>query len=70
MCSLLDLFFVSVLLDAGAGDKWRFTEPGTNIVVGRSEGTALASYNMFVNGDFATADSERRDIVLGWFIPS
>ncbi|RHZ52481.1 hypothetical protein CDV55_103014 [Aspergillus turcosus] len=63
--SLLDLFFVSVLLDAGAGDKWRFTEPGTNIVVGRSEGTALASYNMFLNGDFATADSERRDIVLG-----
>ncbi|KAF4220097.1 hypothetical protein CNMCM6805_000860 [Aspergillus fumigatiaffinis] len=63
--SLLDLFFVSVLLDAGAGDKWRFTEPGTNIVVGRSEGTALASYNMFMNGDFATADSERRDIVMG-----
>jgi hypothetical protein len=54
-----------VLLDAGAGDKWRFTEPGTNIVVGRSEGTALASYNMFMNGDFATADSERRDIVMG-----
>ncbi|KAL5692898.1 hypothetical protein EMGR_005596 [Emarellia grisea] len=62
---LLDLFFVSVLLDAGAGDRWRFTEPDTDIVVGRSEGTALASYNMFVNGDFSTVDSERRDVVMG-----
>lgn len=54
-----------MLLDAGAGDRWRFTEPDTDIVVGRSEGTALASYNMFVNGDFSTVDSERRDVVMG-----
>ncbi|KAH1553806.1 hypothetical protein KXX57_006474 [Aspergillus fumigatus] len=46
-------------------DRWRFTEPDTDIVVGRSEGTALASYNMFVNGDFSTVDSERRDVVMG-----
>ncbi|KAG3193949.1 hypothetical protein PC129_g24970, partial [Phytophthora cactorum] len=26
---LIDLFFVSVLLAAGAGDRWRFKEPGT-----------------------------------------
>ncbi len=26
---LIDLFVVSVLLDAGAGDKWKFVEPGS-----------------------------------------
>ncbi|EAW15316.1 URC4/urg3 family protein [Aspergillus clavatus NRRL 1] len=61
---LVDLFFVSVLLDAGAGDKWRFTEPETQGVFGRSEGIAVASYHMFINGDFAS-NSERKDIVTG-----
>ncbi|GMG09648.1 unnamed protein product [Aspergillus oryzae] len=51
--SLVDLFFVSVLLDAGAGDKWRFTELGSNAVIGRSEGIAVATLHMFNNGEFA-----------------
>jgi hypothetical protein len=44
---LIDLFFVSVLLDAGAGDHWRYTEPDTGNIYERSEGIAVASLNMF-----------------------
>jgi hypothetical protein len=44
---LIDLFFVSVLLDAGAGDYWRYTEPNTTDVYERSEGIAVASLHMF-----------------------
>ncbi|KAL4913091.1 hypothetical protein BDW62DRAFT_170837 [Aspergillus aurantiobrunneus] len=65
--SLVDLFFVSVLLDAGAGDAWKFTEPGTEKVYTRSEGIAVASLYMFLEGDFAgNHDGERggrRDVV-------
>ncbi|KAE8385711.1 hypothetical protein BDV23DRAFT_14784 [Aspergillus alliaceus] len=63
--SLVDLFFVSVLLDAGAGDKWRFTEPGSNLAIGRSEGIAVATLYMFSEGEFALPGSDRKDIVLG-----
>uniref|UniRef100_A0A8H7NPQ4 Uracil catabolism protein 4 n=1 Tax=Bionectria ochroleuca TaxID=29856 RepID=A0A8H7NPQ4_BIOOC len=40
---LIDLFFVSVLLDAGAGDVWSFKEPETEQSYVRSEGIAVAS---------------------------
>ncbi|RDW72689.1 URC4/urg3 family protein [Aspergillus mulundensis] len=67
--SLLDLFFVSVLLDAGAGDLWTFTEPGTGNVYNRSEGIAVASLYMFLGGEFAgeigTDGDGRKDIVTG-----
>ena len=63
--SLLDLFFVSVLLDAGAGDTWKFREPETGAVFNRSEGIAVASLYMFLNGDFASKGSERKDVVHG-----
>ena len=49
--NLLDLFVVSVLLDAGAGDKYKFNG------VGRSEGLALASLEMFKNGLFSSNPS-------------
>ena len=48
----IDLFFVSVLLDAGAGDVWKFTEPGTGGLYSRSEGIAVASLYMFTDGAF------------------
>ncbi|KAF4471915.1 urg3 [Fusarium albosuccineum] len=48
---LIDLFFVSVLLDAGAGDVWSFKESGTDQVVVRSEGIAVASLHMFTAGN-------------------
>ncbi|OJJ56070.1 hypothetical protein ASPSYDRAFT_401409 [Aspergillus sydowii CBS 593.65] len=63
--SLVDLFFVSVLLDAGAGDTWRFTEPGSGDVYTRSEGIAVASLYMFLNGDFSGDRGQRADIVTG-----
>ncbi|RAO74130.1 uncharacterized protein BHQ10_010142 [Talaromyces amestolkiae] len=62
---LVDLFFVSVLLDAGAGDVWRFHESESDQTYSRSEGIAIASLHMFLNGDFATDKSSRKDIVEG-----
>ncbi|KAG9512974.1 DUF1688-domain-containing protein, partial [Aureobasidium melanogenum] len=53
---LIDLFVVSVLLDAGAGDKWRFVEPGSGQVYTRSEGIAVASLYMFLEGTFSTTE--------------
>ncbi len=50
----IDLVVVSVLLDAGAGDAWRFTEPGTNLSIGRSEGLAIASLHAFRSGLFSS----------------
>jgi hypothetical protein len=50
---LIDLFFVSVLLDAGAGDHWRYVEPGTETEYERSEGIAVASLYMFKSLGFA-----------------
>jgi hypothetical protein len=46
-----DLIVVSVLLDAGAGDAWRFRE-GTR-ALGRSEGLAVASLHAFEAGLFS-----------------
>jgi len=56
---LIDLFMVSVLLDAGAGDKWKFEEPGSGDVYTRSEGIAVASLYMFTEGAFASARGEK-----------
>ena len=41
--ALTDLVVVSVLLDAGAGMRWRYREPDTGCTLGRSEGLAIAS---------------------------
>lgn len=50
---MLDLTIVSVLLDAGAGNEWRFSEEdGTRI--GRSEGLAIASLAAFEAGLFSS----------------
>jgi hypothetical protein len=62
---LIDLFFVSVLLDAGAGDHWRYKEPKTGHVYERSEGIAVASLDMFESLIFTTSDAERVPIVNG-----
>lgn len=49
---VVDLLFVSVLLDAGAGDVWKYEEPGTQSTYPRSEGIAVASIRMFEDGRF------------------
>jgi hypothetical protein len=51
--SVLDLFVISVLLDAGAGDKWKYKREGSDEYVGRSEGLAMASMDMFITGIFS-----------------
>ncbi|SCW59628.1 URC4/urg3 family protein [Ancylobacter rudongensis] len=51
--TMIDLAVVSVLLDAGAGDAWRYREEGTGLSIGRSEGLAVASVNMFAAGGFS-----------------
>jgi hypothetical protein len=52
--SWVDLVVVSVLLDAGAGDRWQFREPGTELSIGRSEGLAVASLHAFEAGLFSS----------------
>ena len=49
-----DLVIVSVLLDAGAGPQWRYRDAATGESIGRSEGLALASLDMFVRGAFSS----------------
>jgi uncharacterized protein DUF1688 len=53
-----DLAIVSVLLDAGAGPAWRYRDAMSGASVGRSEGLALASLDMFVAGVFSTRAGE------------
>ncbi len=49
-----DLAIVSVLLDAGAGPDWTYRDAATGIVIGRSEGLAIASFRMFEAGAFSS----------------
>ncbi|KAF9984828.1 hypothetical protein BGZ65_012516 [Modicella reniformis] len=56
---LVDLIVVSVLLDAGAGDRWTFEVKPDNVQkvsrsYARSEGLALASLAMFKEGRFSS----------------
>lgn len=49
-----DLAIVSVLLDAGAGEAWQYSDPETGQKIGRSEGLAQASLGMFDTGAFSS----------------
>lgn len=55
---LLDLFLVSVLLDAGAGGDWTYKDEPSKQTFSRSEGLGVASFNMFVQG-FFSGDSQQ-----------
>ena len=50
---LVDLAFVSVLLDAGSGPVWHYTD-ANGVVHRRSEGIAVASLDMFQGGLFSS----------------
>jgi hypothetical protein len=50
----LDLATVSVLLDAGAGPDWTYRDRVRGPRIGRSEGLALASLDMFAAGVFSS----------------
>ncbi len=58
-----DLAIVSVLLDAGAGGAWRYTE-NDGTVTARSEGLAIASFDMFVRGAFSRTAQPRADAAV------
>ncbi len=50
----IDLAVVSVLLDAGAGERWQYRSARTGSPLQRSEGLALASFEMFERGVFSS----------------
>jgi Protein of unknown function (DUF1688) len=50
---LIDLFLVSVLLDAGAGNNWTYRDETSGMSFSRSEGLGVASFNMFKGGFFS-----------------
>jgi hypothetical protein len=50
----IDLAVVSVLLDAGAGPYWHYTEPATGKRFTRSEGLGVASFHAFTGGLFSS----------------
>jgi hypothetical protein len=49
-----DLAIISVLLDAGAGNTWCYYEQETGLSFKRSEGLAVASFQMFCQGAFSS----------------
>ena len=51
--SKFDLAIVSVLLDAGAGSRWKYYEEETELAFARSEGLAVASFRLFCKGGFS-----------------
>lgn len=59
---LIDLFLVSVLLDAGAGTQWSFKSSENGKVYRRSEGIAVASLEMFKLGLFSSNKSNKYQV--------
>lgn len=53
-----ELVIISVLLDAGAGQSWRYKEPETGVEYSRSEGLALASLFLYQSGMFSANPKE------------
>lgn len=54
----IDLAVVSVLLGAGPGSQWKYTEAATGQVLTRGEGVAVASLHAFTSGLFSS-DKDR-----------
>jgi hypothetical protein len=54
----VDLTVVSVLLDAGAGARWRFAERESGQAFTRSEGLGVASFRAFLRGAFSAAAAD------------
>ena len=53
-----DLTVISVLLDAGAGPRWTYTEAASGQKLQRSEGLAVASFRAFMAGTFSSTANE------------
>jgi hypothetical protein len=52
--SRIDLALISVLLDAGAGNRWSYRERESGQTFARSEGLAVASFRAFMAGRFSS----------------
>ncbi|KAJ2718730.1 hypothetical protein GGI07_005614, partial [Coemansia sp. Benny D115] len=50
---VIDLFVISVLIDAGAGSHWSFMDPEFGKLT-RTEGLGMAALRMFENGVFSS----------------
>jgi Protein of unknown function (DUF1688) len=48
----IDLAVTAVLLDAGSGPSWKYSEEGTSWQGGRSEGLGVAAFHTFASGLF------------------
>ena len=59
---LIDLFLISVLLDAGAGNIWKYKEKATGATFSRSEGLAVASFDMFYSGLFSNDNEQKHRV--------
>ncbi len=59
---LVDLFLVSVLLDAGAGTKWKYRSKESGKNYSRSEGLAIASLEMFKAGTFSSSKDQPHQV--------
>lgn len=55
---LYELVIISVFLDAGAGQYWRYKESETGVEYSRSEGLALASLSLYQKGMFSAHPSQ------------
>ena len=53
-----DLTVISVLLDAGAGPRWTYTEAASGQKLQRSEGLGVASFRAFMAGTFSATANE------------
>lgn len=59
---LIDLFVVSVLLDAGAGSTWQYKSKESGRFYRRSEGLAVASLEMFKAGLFSSNSEQPHQV--------
>jgi hypothetical protein len=55
----IDLVIPSVLLDAGAGPDWRFSDVATGQTLSRSEGLGVASLALFTEGTLSNDRAQR-----------
>lgn len=59
---VIDLFLVSVLLDAGAGMSWSYKSNENGKTYRRSEGLAVASFEMFKSGIFSSNPNNKYQV--------
>jgi hypothetical protein len=55
---VIDLIFVAVLLDAGVPSTWKYTDP-KGAVHTRSEGLAIASFEMYLAGVLSQGEDNK-----------